>query len=159
MRQHGVRSLAVACSTFHHEAIVGAEPCRTTCRVPTFGPRMVCTKCGIVGADARPPNCRKAGPIHFSSRDYYCSDITASFFAFYRRDCGALPKVEYHQIGYADFAARHGNSIDRAFLFTSDGTNLSSRHTFSSITALSTTLWQITRLRVPSWKRGTADTK
>jgi hypothetical protein len=22
--------------------------------VPTFGPRMVCTRCGIVGADARP---------------------------------------------------------------------------------------------------------
>jgi hypothetical protein len=22
--------------------------------VPSFGPRMVCTRCGIVGADARP---------------------------------------------------------------------------------------------------------
>jgi hypothetical protein len=22
--------------------------------VPTFGPRMVCTRCGIIGADARP---------------------------------------------------------------------------------------------------------
>jgi hypothetical protein len=22
--------------------------------VPSFGPRMVCTKCGIIGADARP---------------------------------------------------------------------------------------------------------
>jgi hypothetical protein len=42
MRQHGVRSFAVACSIGHHEAIISP------------GPRMVCTKCGIVGADARP---------------------------------------------------------------------------------------------------------
>jgi hypothetical protein len=26
--------------------------------VPAFGPRMVCTRCGIVGANAR-PNCRE----------------------------------------------------------------------------------------------------
>jgi hypothetical protein len=29
--------------------------------VPTFGPRMVCTSCGIVGADAR-PNWREQPP-------------------------------------------------------------------------------------------------
>jgi hypothetical protein len=29
--------------------------------VPTFGPRMVCTSCGIIGADAR-PNWREQPP-------------------------------------------------------------------------------------------------
>jgi hypothetical protein len=29
-------------------------PCEDNVPVPTFGPRMVCTRCGIIGADARP---------------------------------------------------------------------------------------------------------
>jgi hypothetical protein len=54
MRQHGIRSLAVACSICHHEAVLSAEPWPDDVAVPTFGPRMVCTRCGIIGADARP---------------------------------------------------------------------------------------------------------
>jgi hypothetical protein len=54
MRQHGVRSLAVACLICHHAATLSAEPWPDHVPVPTFGPRMVCTRCGIVGADARP---------------------------------------------------------------------------------------------------------
>jgi hypothetical protein len=38
----------------HHEAIVDAAPWHDRVPVPTFGPRMVSTRCGIVGADARP---------------------------------------------------------------------------------------------------------
>jgi hypothetical protein len=38
---------------FHHAAVLSVEPCPHV-PVPTFGPRMVCTVCGIVGADVRP---------------------------------------------------------------------------------------------------------
>jgi hypothetical protein len=40
MRKLGVRSLA--------------DGWPDDVAVPTFGPRMVCTRCGIMGADARP---------------------------------------------------------------------------------------------------------
>jgi hypothetical protein len=43
MRQNGVRSLAVRCHQCRHEVIM-----------TSFGPRMVRTGCGIIGADARP---------------------------------------------------------------------------------------------------------
>ena len=54
MRQHDVTSLAVACSICHHEAIISAVPWPDDVTVPAFGPRMVCTQCGIIGADPRP---------------------------------------------------------------------------------------------------------
>ena len=54
MRQHGVRSLVIACSLCRHEAVISAEPWPDSVPVPTFGPRMVCTDCGIIDADARP---------------------------------------------------------------------------------------------------------
>jgi hypothetical protein len=54
MRQLGVRLLAVSCSLCHHQAVVDAAPWPDDLPVPAFGPRMVCTNCGIVGADARP---------------------------------------------------------------------------------------------------------
>jgi hypothetical protein len=49
--------------------------------------------------------------------------MSAAPLALFRRAFSALPKVEYHQIGYPDFAARYGNSIDRAFVVTRDSTN------------------------------------
>jgi hypothetical protein len=54
MRANGVHSLAASCRLCHHEAIISAAPWPDDVPVPTFGPRMVCTRCGIVGADARP---------------------------------------------------------------------------------------------------------
>jgi hypothetical protein len=54
MRAHGVRSLEVSCWNCHHRAIKSADRWPDNVPVPWFGPRMVCTKCGIVGADARP---------------------------------------------------------------------------------------------------------
>jgi hypothetical protein len=54
MRANGVHSLAVSCHLCHHEAIINAAHWPDDVSVPTFGPRMVCTRCGIVGADARP---------------------------------------------------------------------------------------------------------
>jgi hypothetical protein len=54
MRANGVRSLDVTCWQCHHRAIMSADPWPDDVPVPAFGPRMVCTRCGIVGADARP---------------------------------------------------------------------------------------------------------
>jgi hypothetical protein len=33
---------------------MSADPWPDDVLVPTFGPRMVCTRCGIIGADVRP---------------------------------------------------------------------------------------------------------
>jgi hypothetical protein len=33
---------------------MSADPWPDHVPVPSFGPRMVCTRCGIIGADARP---------------------------------------------------------------------------------------------------------
>ena len=51
---NGVRSLAVSCWQCHHRAILSADSWPDNIPVPSFGPCMVCTRCGIVGADARP---------------------------------------------------------------------------------------------------------
>jgi hypothetical protein len=37
-----------------HQAVPSADHWSDDVAAPTFGPRMVCTRCGIVGADARP---------------------------------------------------------------------------------------------------------
>jgi hypothetical protein len=53
MRTFGVRSLDVTASIA--VTISGSTSTATgSVPVPAFGPRMVCTRCGIVGADARP---------------------------------------------------------------------------------------------------------
>jgi hypothetical protein len=51
--QHGVRSLAYRVLDLSPGAIKSADPWLNDVLVPTFGPRMVCTRCGIIGADAR----------------------------------------------------------------------------------------------------------
>jgi hypothetical protein len=53
MRRLGVRSLAVTYRC-HHETILNADRWSGQMRVPSFGPQMVCSKCGTVGADVRP---------------------------------------------------------------------------------------------------------
>jgi hypothetical protein len=54
MRANGVRSLDVSGWQCHHRTIMSADPWPDHVPVPSFGPRMVCTRCGIIGADARP---------------------------------------------------------------------------------------------------------
>jgi hypothetical protein len=54
MREFGVRSLDVSCWNCQHRAVLSVDRWPDDVAVPTFGPRMVCTGCGIVGADARP---------------------------------------------------------------------------------------------------------
>jgi hypothetical protein len=54
MRQNGVRGLFVTClhCGYHTEVNVDAHPDDVT--VPSFGPRMRCSKCGKLGATAIP---------------------------------------------------------------------------------------------------------
>jgi hypothetical protein len=54
MRSLGVRSLDVSCELCHHAAILPADRWPDAVLVRDFRPRMVCTRCGIIGADARP---------------------------------------------------------------------------------------------------------
>ena len=54
MRQNGVRSLEVRCLQCRHEVIMNVDHLPGDLTVPSFGPKMVCTKCGTVGAGARP---------------------------------------------------------------------------------------------------------
>jgi hypothetical protein len=54
MLENGVRSLFVSCWICHHQTVLSADPWADDIPVPAFGPRMVCTACGIIGADAQP---------------------------------------------------------------------------------------------------------
>jgi hypothetical protein len=54
MRENGVRSLSVTCELCDHEVLMNVDAFDDAVLVPAFGPRMVCTRCGIVGAVARP---------------------------------------------------------------------------------------------------------
>jgi len=54
MRANGVRSLSIRCELCHHEAVLNVDGYDEGVAVPSFGPRMVCTRCGIIGADVQP---------------------------------------------------------------------------------------------------------
>ena len=56
MRANGVRRLAVHCNGYlcWHGAVVAVESYSDNLPVPAFGPRMVCTRCGAIGAEVRP---------------------------------------------------------------------------------------------------------
>jgi hypothetical protein len=60
MRHNGVRSLDAQCSECRHRTIVNADHWPGDLTVKSFEPRMVCTKCGTIGADVR-PNCAERG--------------------------------------------------------------------------------------------------
>jgi hypothetical protein len=52
MRANGARSLIVHCSACPRIVVFNVDAYSEA--VPAFGPRMVCTGCGMIGADARP---------------------------------------------------------------------------------------------------------
>ena len=54
MRENGVRSLDVCCWQCRHQVILKVDHLLGDLTVKSFEPRMVCTKCGTVGADVRP---------------------------------------------------------------------------------------------------------
>jgi hypothetical protein len=54
MREKGVRSLDVQCHGCRHQVVLNVDPYPGELRIRWFGTRMVCTKCGMVGADVRP---------------------------------------------------------------------------------------------------------
>jgi hypothetical protein len=54
MRENGVRSLDIMYHQCRHETIMNVDHMPGDLTVPSFGPRMVCTKCGTIGADVRP---------------------------------------------------------------------------------------------------------
>jgi hypothetical protein len=54
MRDNGVRSLSISCHLCRHSAVLNVDSFAETVAVPSFGPRMVCTSCGIIGAEVRP---------------------------------------------------------------------------------------------------------
>jgi hypothetical protein len=54
MRQNGVRSLDIQCYQCLHQVILSVDHLSGDLTVPSFGPRMVCTKCGTIGADGAP---------------------------------------------------------------------------------------------------------
>jgi hypothetical protein len=68
MRQNGVRSLEVACLGCRHQVVINVDQYPGDLLVKEFGPRMVCTKCGIVGADGFP--IRGARPSGERSRSF-----------------------------------------------------------------------------------------
>ena len=56
MRANGVRELLVYCINpkCRRAVTMNVDAYADDVPVPSFGPRMVCTSCGVVGADARP---------------------------------------------------------------------------------------------------------
>jgi hypothetical protein len=68
MRANGVRSLAVHCERCHHQALLDVNDFADDVAVPLFGPRMVCTVCGAVGADARPNWNERSPPSLFGPK-------------------------------------------------------------------------------------------
>ena len=54
MRANGVHTLAVCCERCNHQRVIDVARYSDDVPVPAFRPRMVCTICGAIGADARP---------------------------------------------------------------------------------------------------------
>ncbi len=56
MRAHGVRTIAAWCAArdCHHAAVIDVERLGDDVPVPSLGARMRCSRCGRLGADARP---------------------------------------------------------------------------------------------------------
>jgi hypothetical protein len=58
-RVNGVPSHCVSCWLCHQRAVLSAASWSDDVPVLTIGPRMICTRCGIIGAGARPNFCAR----------------------------------------------------------------------------------------------------
>ena len=63
MRQNGVRGLDATCLHCGHRTQVNMDAHPDDIPVPSFGPRMRCTKCGKLGATAIPNWIERPDPI------------------------------------------------------------------------------------------------
>jgi hypothetical protein len=54
MRANGVRSLAVQCVVCRHQSVLDVARWPDGVWVQAFASRVVCTSCGMIGADVRP---------------------------------------------------------------------------------------------------------
>jgi hypothetical protein len=56
IRAHGCRDLLIYCDSgrCHHSALMNADWLPDHTAVRSLCPRMVCTRCGMIGADVRP---------------------------------------------------------------------------------------------------------
>ena len=56
IRSHGCRDLLIYCGSINcsHSTTMSAEHLPDDTVVRSLGPKMICTKCGHVGADVRP---------------------------------------------------------------------------------------------------------
>jgi hypothetical protein len=70
MRQNGVRGLSVTCRHCDHKTEVNVDAWPDDVPVPSFGPRMRCSQCGHLGADARPNWIERADILPGGAR--YC---------------------------------------------------------------------------------------
>jgi hypothetical protein len=70
MRSLGLRSLFATCLACGHKTKVNVDAWPDDVPVPSFGPRMRCTKCGNRGADARPNWIERADRLPGGER--YC---------------------------------------------------------------------------------------
>ena len=68
MRANGIRTLDVYCRTCHRSAVFAVGNYSDDIPVPAFGPKMVCTGCGAIGADARPNWTERIGVVEFDGR-------------------------------------------------------------------------------------------
>jgi hypothetical protein len=68
MRQNGVRSLEITCHQCRHKVVMNVDHLPGDLTVKSFEPRMVCTKCGTIGADVRPMAREKAVRVDSAGR-------------------------------------------------------------------------------------------
>jgi hypothetical protein len=69
MQANDVHALAVWCDgRGQHHKVLDVSSYSDDVPLPSFGPRMVCTVCGAIGADARPNWNERAPPSLFGSR-------------------------------------------------------------------------------------------
>jgi hypothetical protein len=64
IRRHGVRHLLIYCSTgrCHHSAVINADRWSDDTVLLELNRRVVCTRCGMIGADVRPNWSERAKP-------------------------------------------------------------------------------------------------
>jgi hypothetical protein len=68
MRRHGVRGLQATCQHCGHERAVSMDDWPDEATVPSFGPRMRCSRCGKLGATAVPNWIERADRLPGSGR-------------------------------------------------------------------------------------------